>query len=606
MGILDFFKRKPKLINEPLNGPGPSALKTLDEFQNNDYGPGPVIRDFGMQSRTLREALEVLQEAAPTLPGLNLFLDQNGFRSMNRSIRDMNEASRMNLTTRCETVSVINPVAVRAMNIRTDLIVSEGFKLESTAKDEKNKARVQAVLDSHWELNQWEDELFSRMMDLGVLGEFCTKMPPLDRKIGDQTDDIISTKSWNPGIFRCGLVIPHMIRRAVLSPWNYENIDTIYMQEVTYPGMEVITNNENMELKVVRDERIDVEEFGSIRGEVFYTTVNKRPGATRGLSDIAPVLDYLDCYDQMFFSNIERYELMKKFIWDVTIDNASARECEAYLRRIKVKGPDAGTVRVHNQRERWEAVSPDLGTPANNEFQDALFKHCWGGMGLPFPWWTEGGDTNRATMGSGQTDACFAWARTRKRLVSKRLLLEARYAVQIAADAGRLYGVPTEELGVRIISRDPDRRGYEQVGAAWKDIADSLNILVQSQMVDTTSAANIVRVVLGSYGFEIDPKLLETQLKQQDKQLKQAQKQGLVDQFGNPIQQQADPNDPNAQPGQPGQPQNGQNGSANNGPPKKPKSGIMSSSNSLDATMNEAFPWLERQQREERRLRNQF
>lgn len=632
MGIFDWFSRKFSSNSsrqpEPLNGPSSSDMKMVDSFLEGGSGPGgAVIRDFGLQSRNLREALEVLQEAAPTMPGLNLFLDQNGFRSMNRSIRDMNEAARLNLMTRCETVSVINPIGVRGMNIRTDLIVSEGFKVESTAKNQSNKDRVQKILDSHWELNNWESEMFARIQDLGVLGEMFFRLPPMDRKIGSGDDGI---QAKNLGMFRCGLALPHMVRRCVLSPWNYEQIDNIYMQEVTYPGMEVITNNENMEMKVIRDERIDADEFGSIRGEVFSTQINKRPGSTRGLSDLACVVDFMDAHDQMFFSNIERAELQKRFIWDVTLENASPRQIEEFMRKVKVGGPPPGSVRAHNQKEIWDAVSPDLKISDNNALQEALFRHVWGGMGLPFPWWTDGGDTNRATFAGGMTDPAMAWARTRKRLVSQRLLMEFRYAVQIAYEAGRLDGVPKEDLGVRVVSRDPDRKGYEGVGSAWKDIADSLNVLSQSHMLDTTSAANIIRVVLGSYGFEIDPKLLDAELKKVDQEKEAAKQQGIaLDANGNPLPPGMQPN---GMPGVPGMPQNGMPGQPPQvGPDGQPidpsqqqqqqqqgdgseyntvnggkKPGIMKSKNPLDAIMNESMAWLEKAKREERELKNRW
>ena len=581
-----FFSRsKQPEIREASTGPSTGAIEEYNDWRFG--GPEPAVRDFGMQSKSLREALEVLHENAPTLPGLNLFLDTCGFRSMNRSIRDMNEAVRLNLMLRCETVSVINPVAVRGMTIRTDLIVSEGFKLESTAKNEGNKKRVQAILDSHWELNHHEEEMFSRTMDFGVLGEQVARVPPLDRKIGN----IETEPTSNLGIVRLGLVLPHMVRRIVLEPWNYEHLSTMYLQEVTYPGMEVITNRENMELKIINDERIDANDFGCIRGEVFYTSVNRRPGATRGLSDLAPIIDWLDIHDQMFFSDMERAEMLKRFIWDVTVKGASPTQCEKYLRKIKAGPPRPGTVRVHGENEIWDAVSPDLKVGDCNELRNALFLHCWGGMGLPKPWYVEGGDTNRATFSGGMTDPCFAWARTRKRLVSQRLLLEARFAVQVAAQCGRLGGIPAAELGVRVVSRDPDRRGYEGVGSSWKDVADSLNVLVQNHMLDTSSAANIVRVVLGNYGFEIDPALLEEELKslkaatiEQNNQLQQQQQ--LQQQGQNPNQP---PPVPTAQE-----------------QVNKPKKGIMGSSDPLNAIMNEAFPWLERAKKDNRELLQQY
>src|ERR1019366_3955703 len=98
------------------------------------------------------------------------------------------------------------------------------FKIESTAKNQKNKERVQAVLDSHWEMNNWEYELFTRVKDLGVLGELVSRLPPMDKPING-----VEVTYNTLGMFRAGLVIPHLIQRCILTPWNYESLDAIYM-----------------------------------------------------------------------------------------------------------------------------------------------------------------------------------------------------------------------------------------------------------------------------------------------------------------------------------------------------------------------------------------
>jgi hypothetical protein len=581
MGLFSFFFRSNKVQVQESNLDS-SVKKTVEEF-GDDNGAVPFNRDYGTQAHNLREALEVLHEAVPTLPGLNLFMDQQGFRSMNRSIRDMNEATRMNLLMRCETVSIINPLAVRGMTIRTDLVVSEGFKLESTASDKNNKQRIQDVLDTHWEYNRWDHEIFARVMDLGVMGELVQRVPPIIRKIGTVNPEI-----FNPGMFRCGLILPHLVRGCSLTPWNYEVLDRIFLQDYTYVNTALVPQGERSDLKIITDESIDMSDFGSIRGDVFYNSVNRRPGTTRGLSDLAHVVDWCDLYDKCFMSDVERAELMKRFIWDVTLENASEKQINEYARKLKIGGPAAGSVRVHNQKEVWDAIAPDLKMGDCNDLRDALMIHILGGLGLPKHWYADGSDSNRA-VSDNMTDPTMAWARTRKRQVVQMLTLEARYAIQVAYEAGRLSGIPVEELGVRVVSRDPDRKGYEGVGASWKDIADSLTLLENSNLIDTESAANIVRMVLGSYGFEIDPKLLEQQTAQKQAQAQQAAQAA-------PGAQGIDPS--TGQPVQPGTAAPGGPAAAPQVPP-----GNIKSANPLDAILNESNAWLERQKAEDRDLK---
>ena len=84
--------------------------------------------------------------------------------------------------------------------------------------------------------------------------------------------------------------------------------------------MNLVERNEKIELKIVTDESISYKEFGSIRGEVFYTSNNRRPGTTRGISSLATCVDWLDLHDKAFMSDVERCEMMKRFIWDVTLE----------------------------------------------------------------------------------------------------------------------------------------------------------------------------------------------------------------------------------------------------------------------------------------------
>ena len=177
------------------------------------------------------------------------------------------------------------------------------------------------------------------------------------------------------------------------------------------------------------------------------------------------------------------------------------------------------------------------------------------------------------------TDPTMAWARNFKRLVSQHLELEARMGIQVAWEAGYLKGIPTKELGVRIVSRDPDRKGYEGVGAAWRDVADSLTLLENQQLIDKKSAADVVRVVIGSYGFDIDPKLLEDQLQSQSQGQGQAQGQDQAK----------------------GQVQGKGQKKVNSG-----GKGIMNSNNPLDSVLNEAFDSLERAKKEGLDLLRQF
>lgn len=494
----------------------PASVEVYDSVDFNRQGT-QVVRDTGLQSRTFREALEVLSEAAPTMPGLSLFMDKYGFRSLTQNIRDISDSVRIGLLNRAETLSLNNGMAHRALQIRTDLIVSEGFKVEADCgKDcpQDIRERVQEVLDEHWELNEWQDRTYERVFDLGRTGELIRRIPPLFR-------DIAGHKEFKLGRFIGGNIAPQLVYGISLDPWNYERLDRLYLEQYAFPN----SGSRDLSLKVLCDERLSSKEFGSIRGDVLYLGVNRRPGCSRGLTDLAPAIDWLDIYEQMLLMDCDRASMMMRFIWDVTISNASPAYIKAYAETLKVGGPKPGTVRVHSDKEVWDAVSPDLKLSDSKELREDIFIYAWGAMGLPRPWYSDGENSNRASI-ENMTDPQFQWARTRRRQFVQHLELEHRFALQVAYDCGRFADVPKEKLSdwikLKVTSRDPDRKGYESVGATWNDIANALTVMVSQEFVDKQTATDVIRTVLGSYGFEVDPermKVMNTQGPQTQAQL---------------------------------------------------------------------------------------
>lgn len=499
MGLLQSFQSGLRNIL----GLGGPLTQIIPPQENFDFWQPQtqIIRDTGLQSRTLREALEVLQEAAPTLPGLSLFMDKYGFRSLTQNIRDINESVRQNLLNRAETLSRTNGMAHRALQIRTDLIVSEGFRVE--ADPDKDcpahiRQRIQDVLDEHWELNEWKDRTYERVLDIGRTGELIRRIPPLGTKI-------LGCDDFKLGRFICGNIAPQLVYGVSLDPWNYEKMDRLYLEQYAFPN----AASKDLSLKILCDERLSNKEFGSIRGDCLYYGVNRAPGCSRGITDLAAAMDWLEIYDQMLMMDCKRAEMMMRFIWDVSIENASPAHIKAYAEALKATGgPAPGTVRVHSSKETWDAVSPDLKLSDSKDLREDIFIYAWGAMGLPRPWYSDGENANRASI-ENMTDPNFAWARTRRRSFVSHLELEHRYALQVAYDSGRFPDIPIhklpEWLKLKITSRDPDRKGYESVGSAWNDIANALTVFVTQQMIDQQTAADIVRKVIGAYGFEIDP-----------------------------------------------------------------------------------------------------
>jgi hypothetical protein len=479
----------------------PQVINTGGELDFSERTP--IFRDLGLQTRTVQEAASILMEAAPTFPGMSLFMDKYGFRSLNANVRDYSEAIRINLLNRAETLSLTNGLCNRALQVRTDLIVSEGFRVEADPTEDcpkHVKKAIQDVIDEHFELNSWtgaDDRTYERVLDLQRTGESFRRLPSLFKRIGNSS-------KFRSGKFICGHISPHLVRGISIDPWNYEVLEKVYLEQYAFPN----TGIEDLVLKIARDEKMAANEFGSICGDVLFSSLNRRPGCTRGVTDLAPAIDWLDIYDQMLLMDVERAQMMMRFIWDVTIEGATPQHILKYAETLKQSPPRPASIRVHNEKERWDAISPDLRLSDSKDLRDDIFLLAWGSMGLPRPWFTDGENSNRASI-ENMTDPNFAWARTRRRRFIGDLTLEHRYALQVAWDAGRFVSlIPVEKvhdwLRVKVVSRDPDRKGYESVGATWSDMANALSTMLSASLIDQQSAVEIISTVVGSYGFEIN------------------------------------------------------------------------------------------------------
>jgi hypothetical protein len=459
--------------------------------------PRNVVRDLGMNTGTVREAVEVLKEANP---GLGLYLDRFGYRTIGQSLRDISQTARMSILRRAEWLVQANPVARRAMDIRTNLVVSEGFTTKATTKKEEYHKQIQEVVDKHWESNEWEGRLVDRVNDLGVTGEMIRMIPETSRK-GDRGGAMA-------GYFVAGMVLPHNVQAVVCDQWNAERLDYIRLN---------VPDENSSDNTGVRAQDYDIvqrvyagKNAGTIQGKVLYLGVNRRPGASRGVSDLMAVSEWLDIYDQLMFNEAERTSNLLKFIWDVTLVGATSENVQDRAGELKKMPPNRGTVLVHNERETWKAIVPNLSSAQSIALTSEIFKLIWGGMGLPEHFFVEANTVNKASA-TEMAEPVWAWARVRKASLMDFLKLEHDMAIQVAIESGKI-NVPVEHRGIQVVSRDPDRTAYDVVGNTLNSMATALTTALTGQILDQKNAIGIFQHVIESTGFKIDPGSLPTEL----------------------------------------------------------------------------------------------
>jgi len=236
-------------------------------------------------------------------------------------------------------------------------------------------------------------------------------------------------------------------------------------------------------------------------GEVFAYFINRPVGATRGTPDSLALADWIDGYDQVMFNALDRASLMNSFIWDVTLKSADADQVGEWA-KMHASAPKAGTVRVHNDYETWQAVSPALGAAETETISRLIKNLILGGAGVPEGWFADGDSANRATL-AAQGDPTYRMLTARQRLVGSVFEDIAQYVIAKAISAGRLpKGV---DRTVTVTLPDPSVEDTKGIAAALPQLMGALSAAKDSKFISEDSARKVFLSIAGQLGIELEP-----------------------------------------------------------------------------------------------------
>lgn len=307
-----------------------------------------------------------------------------------------------------------NPVAQRIVGLLVEFVLGEGVSL-SFQNDQ-----VEDVILKHWRdpVNDWERNGPDLLRSYLVTGELLMPLFPAP----------------SGGHMTVGAVETANIKAIRTDPDNWRLPTTAVRKPVEQGGQDVLYALVNH--RVTRDELRDAE-----RPALYWKRGN--PYGQRGISVLYHIADFIDLLDQMAFSEVERWLLLKAFIWDVSIKGADDTAVKKW-QTDNGAPPRPGSVFAHNDTITMEAKSPQLDTYDAVNGMKFLRNHILGGVGLPEHWYSEGGDVNRAT-------ATAMAEPTRKML---EMLQKAWRAIltdvlQAQVDYAILYGDLPEEVPVQ-------------------------------------------------------------------------------------------------------------------------------------------------------------
>jgi hypothetical protein len=436
------------------------------------------------------------------------------FRPLSKGNRELNSLTRERGRELAWALYEQNPLGKRIPELTRDFVMGEGVEVTVVAADESAQAAQQAVIDRFWSdpINDMDTNLDDLVLDLNLFGEQCYPVA-------------VNPKN---GHVRIGYVDPAFIAGVAK--------DASGMLDHTVVVRPDAKATERKYYRVVHiDEDPTSDSYGRLVGAVegetfkdtqgethaydgscFYFAVNRVKAATTGRSDLLSLIDWVDAYDQMLFNEVDRAILMKSFIWDVELEGQGDTQIAEWTK--KNAAPNPGAIRVHNEKVKWEAVTPDLKAADATAGADLILDYIATGAGLPKHWLNGTVDVNKATAGE-MSEPVIKRLTRRQRAVKRMVTQMVLFQLDQAELAGALPKRPNvendvmpEAWGVKVVM--PDMRVKDQSTAATtlQALTAALAGAIAERIIDVEAAQELFVTVATQLGVEIDLEELRARL----------------------------------------------------------------------------------------------
>lgn len=370
-----------------------------------------------------------------------------------------------------------NPLANAIIESFLDFVLGDGIQFK--ANDEK----AQEVLNTFYydSDNNWDRFGKGRFRDLSLYGELILK----------------TEKTAMTGRLKTHSIYPGRISELLRNKKNNEQLSAIMF------------TNDDRKYKIIRG--YEVNDGKKFEGDVFYWKINSTTHQTRGLSDLFVSRDWLRLYDKALYSTLERVGLLLSFVWDITIDNANDRTLKEKIKRIKMNPPQPGGVRVHNEKEKWEALSPSLqGKDLENLFR--LFKSpVLAQTRTPEHFLGLGGDVNYATALS-MNAPFYRKIKGRQKDIIYIYQDMFDYAIYCANQANMLEGV--EDFGYDVMLPEPDKEVAKNISDTLEKFSRALTVLASNGYIEHVEVKKILQLIVGQLGVDLETEETEEEIEE--------------------------------------------------------------------------------------------
>ncbi len=376
-----------------------------------------------------------------------------------------------------------NRLANRLIELPLAFLLAEGWRLE--ADDEEAQGWLDGFVKDP--INRLDRKFKMYARELGLFGELCFRV------FGNEAS----------GAIRLGYIDPGTIETIVTDPDNAAQPIGVVVRKLSGGRKLYRTIVAGDDAQLFGDGALRLR-AGMTDGDCFFFRINGLALGRRGRSDLLSAVDKCDAYEEMLFGEIERTELQRTVMWDVTIDGANQDEVNS--RTAAIEAPRPRTVRVHNEREKWEAVAPNFNASDSGEALRNLRNDVLGGSTIPEHWYGNGGNVNRASASEMATPTLKVL--TDRQTDLKHILEEiGTYVVWRRRTALDRAADPADPaFQVRAAFPDLATKDVAAMAGALAQTVTATAGAVMQKLLSRETAVGLIALVASQLGQKIDAK----------------------------------------------------------------------------------------------------
>jgi len=358
-----------------------------------------------------------------------------------------------------------NPLAYSIIEMRLDFIMGDGPNIKA------NDDRVKEVIDSFYENpeNRLDDPDYPWIRDLLLYGELVF-IPEVSPFAGD-------------------------VEVASIYP---DKINAVYKDKYQYRARALQIKDYGIGTAgIIKWDRLSRD----YRGDAWYFAINRTGHQTRGLSDLFTSRDWLNMYNKAMFTTMERIGMLLSFVWDIVIEGADKTALEQKEKSIRQNPPRPGSWRIHNEKEKWSAVTPSLNGSSLDDIFRLLKSQTIAGSITPEHYFGMGGNVNLATA-QVMNEPFMRMIRRRQRKVLSVLRAMFDYQIHQKKKANMLIGV--EDFGYSVSLPQPDSSIVRQVSENMDKFSRALVVLSENGLITKSEGKQVIDLMIKKLGVEQD------------------------------------------------------------------------------------------------------